>query len=142
MSEFINRMQAYRQIKLEFEWQIHFWAKVMIGVALILSLIIVYKCRRHIGFFCIGLCGRGRKREDKPQEKLESGDLQPESRTVEDSTKQAAVLPHDKKDMEWLNSEQIVTIKSIYPTLDLTKTLSKINVARQSTSSKAGSPDN
>ena len=77
----------------------------MIGVALILILIIVYKCRRHIGFFCIDLCGRGRKREDKPQEKLEPADLQPESRTIEDSSNQVAVLPRDKKDMESLNSE-------------------------------------
>ena len=31
---------------------------------------------------------------------------------------QVAVLPKDKKDLELLNSEQTVTIKSIYPTLN------------------------
>ena len=78
----------------------------MTGVALILILIIVYKCKRHNGFFCIGQCGPGMRREDKPQEKLEPGDFQPKSRTVEDSSTQVALLPKDKNDLESLNSEQ------------------------------------
>ena len=106
MSEFIDRFKSFQRIGLDTSWQFPFWAKILVGILILIILAVLYKFRRHIAS-CLPRRGK--------QESPSAAELKEviTKTDVETSTK-----PENcEKDIQLESTNRI---KSIYPTLDLT----------------------